>query len=364
MTPWKPVCFFRTDGDEQVGMGHVHRCLALARKMARIGFKPHFFLKHASNATEGLLESHGMPVTRVARHNNWPHEARWLIGQPGMIEAVVILDVSHSLSVSDLDGFAAYTEILKRHCRLLTLLDGMGRTALFARLALSVDLLLTPYVGASSISPNGEKGFTHLAGPRYMIFQPEFDPLDSSPRPISDDADRVLVTFGGADPKGMTRFTLDALGGIRDRSLKIRAVVGPSFSAELTAFVERLAGSLCHDVYLVRAPLTLASEMRWCDIAVCNSGLTKYELALTGTPSIMLSHDEEHAQINKAFGALKTGWDLGVFSSISVQRLNRAVLDLLDNAPARRRMSLAGRELVDHRGADLIISKIKEVLSC
>src|SRR3546814_12413238 len=72
---------------------------------------------------------------------------------------------------------------------------------------------------------------------------------------------------------------------------------------------------------------------------VCSSDLlTKYELAATGTPAILLSHDRAHAENNLAFAELGAAVDLGEIALLSDITIAEPVRALLQDAARRARM--------------------------
>lgn len=52
--------------------------------------------------------------------------------------------------------------------------------------------------------------------------------------------------------------------------------------------------------------------------AVSSSGLTKYELAMMGTPSLQISFSEQYAYINQYFVCYGSARHLGVFDKVTV----------------------------------------------
>ena len=54
-----------------------------------------------------------------------------------------------------------------------------------------------------------------------------------------------------------------------------------------------------HSISIVKSPNTLFNLMHWADIAISSNGLTKYELAATGLPSVLLSNDKYHDEANE-----------------------------------------------------------------
>jgi len=101
--------------------------------------------------------------------------------------------------------------------------------------------------------------------------------------------------------------------------------------------------------------------MLWCDVAFAATGLTKYELALTGTPSLQISLNRNHAEMNGAFAQAGTSRHLGPDENLTVADMSRSLASLLDDVDARRAMSETGRRLVDGRGADRLLKAMKKV---
>ena len=98
--------------------------------------------------------------------------------------------------------------------------------------------------------------------------------------------------------------------------------------------------------------------MLWCDLAISNSGLTKYELAATGTPALLVSIDEFHDGVNRAFSAKGSVWDLGV--DVTPQRIHDAACDLLNDCSRREKMACSGRNIVDGLGSRRILTEIEK----
>jgi spore coat polysaccharide biosynthesis predicted glycosyltransferase SpsG len=102
--------------------------------------------------------------------------------------------------------------------------------------------------------------------------------------------------------------------------------------------------------------------MLWCDLAITGSGLTKYEMAVTGTPSLQLSFSEDHAAVNESFVKNGTAKHLGVYDAVSLRSISEEITGLLDNFGKRRFMSEAGKGLLDGLGTGRLIEAIRRKL--
>jgi spore coat polysaccharide biosynthesis predicted glycosyltransferase SpsG len=102
----------------------------------------------------------------------------------------------------------------------------------------------------------------------------------------------------------------------------------------------------------------MAEAMLWADLAITGDGLTKYETAVTGTPSIMLSRPESEEFLNEEFEKAGSTVHLGDGSQIGINTLARGIEEILQDFELRTAMSQRGRTLVDGKGLERIISNI------
>ena len=100
------------------------------------------------------------------------------------------------------------------------------------------------------------------------------------------------------------------------------------------------------------------------DLAITGGGLTKYETAVTGTPSIILSQVAHQVDLAEEFEKEGTALNLGLGTEVSQEDITEAVTRLSGDGALRAEMSRRGKRLVDGRGVERIISEIpQEVLS-
>lgn len=356
---------FRTDGNQQIGLGHLFRCLALADAIQKGGGIPILVLKHRSTQVEDLLHLWKIPHFFLSERYLLNEEAQilhaYLKDSYGEIALkAVILDISHQYFHSQKYQLAEYTRQIRALTPCLALIDGLKDHALAGLPGLDLDLIISPYVGSrredlTTFSPD-----QMLFGPEYFIFQKEYCELSNGPRQIADLANRILLTFGGSDPQKITLKALRALSHLNNQRLEIRVVVGPAFSRELTSAVLAESAHSQHAIRIVQSPASLAPHMMWCDIAISSTGLTKYELATLGTPSIQLSIDSAHAEMSKEFMSRGTAIHLGVHSQVSEYQVAIALKSLIGSPKLRQEMSTYGKLLLDGKGASRIVLKLRE----
>lgn len=346
-----PRILFVTVADNQIGFGHLNRCLSIAAVAATMGFTPQFviFGDAAAQISGMKFPFHTHPIADMS-----------CAMREEQADAAVV-DVIHPAFFRDGNTPIELFGAIRPLARVVAAIDSLGEDTL-ARQAreVPVDLLVVPYaIGESDRRRLSGAKWSTLAGPEYALLSPDYIDWPQHVQRVA--ADRVLVTCGGSDPLGWTIAVLRGLEGITGRFF-VRVIVGPLFAPGLRTEIEVLAAVSKHEVQIVDAPGSLAAHMQWCDVAIAASGLTKYELAAAGTPSILFSIDTLHDTNNQAFAALNVAEDLG--AAPSPERIADATRDLLAGRKRREKMAASGRNLVDGRGAERLITRIMKELSC
>ena len=348
----------RTDADNSTGYGHLARCLTLAAGLREHDMGAVFVMSRADAPALDLIRQHGHPVRTTSAGDDLMAEACEL-ARTRIAAQAVLLDFSHQHVLRYAARVPEYAAALRGAFGCVAMIDGLGRDAVAGRVArLEVDLLIVPYAGADGDAPLPAGVASRLSGPEFFVFAPSFRPLAGRTRRVRRHASRVLITFGGTDPRRITLKALAAIDGIRRRRLEVRVVAGPGFDRTLMRRISAAASASTHAIEVLNAPASLARHMAWCDLAVSGSGLTKYELALTGTPSIQVSLDELHARANKPFLKEGSAVHLGVNGRTTRSRLAKAIDTLLDDTQARRTMARRGQALCDGLGAERIVSTL------
>jgi spore coat polysaccharide biosynthesis predicted glycosyltransferase SpsG len=331
-------------------MGHVMRCLAVADALAARGMTPLFVTRAAEDGAGDVLRAAGVAVEELPVDVAGEDDARlmWKLAERHGAR-LIVTDLCDWEALRWPEALRAYHAILDADHVVLAFTGG--------RLVdLPARVVVAPYVHVAT--PPAEAGRTVLCGPAYFVFRREFVAAAGQSRAIAPRGRRVLVTLGGADPARLTAKTLRALGCLTDLDVEVRVIVGPRFPAETRAEIGAGAAALGSACTLLRHDTDLAAAMLWADLAITADGFTRYETAVTGTPSLTLELPASDAAINAIFAAAGTTGAVPDAVGIGVPALARLVRELLGDHARRREMSRRGRALVDGRGIERILDAL------
>jgi spore coat polysaccharide biosynthesis predicted glycosyltransferase SpsG len=247
----------------------------------------------------------------------------------------------------------AYHETLTRGTRAYVVTFDNGTGVSYAS-----DMVVVPYYRAGTRGGVARGFQTVLWGAEYFVFRPEFVAAAAVPRRLRPTARNILVTIGGSDPYHLSAKVARAVAMLDPATTAVRFVVGaagaPGVAAEIGASMAEWGGP--HEV--LHQPRDLARHMLWADIAVTGEGLTKYETAVTGTPSLMISQFDTHGELVRDFEKAGTTWHVGNGRELSVEEIGKALMRLREDRARRGHMSRRGRDLVDGRGVQRVIARL------
>lgn len=331
---------FRVDGSKEIGMGHIVRCLALADEL---------------KDNKPLLE-----ILFLTKYE----EGREIIGKKGYetiltrddeVSQIRTLADKETLLITDfLDTDSAYISQIKGTPNIKVLsIDNNTRLK-----RIDADILIN-----ASVFDEGEVkiiGLTkYYLGPKYVILRKEFGLARKERKEIKDNVGTILVMSGGADFAGESLIlnSIKALEKINE-GVGIHLIIGPAFpyANELN---ELLSKTTKHFDVTFNPP-NLIEIMKNADMAITAAGITLYELAALGIPSIAIpqvtpetSHQEDIANAFEKYG---TCVNLGKFPSNEL--IYEKTMSLMEDKSLRKQLSDNGKALVDGNGLKRVLGII------
>lgn len=342
------MIWIRADGNGEIGMGHMVRCLAIASALRELGEDVCFLT--ADDSAVSFLEQKGQSCKIL--HGSYAR----LEEELGALLPILAGGGAGALLV---DSYYATGEYLRRAgtelpvCRM----DDMGIADLPADMVINYNIFADEslYPGAGK-----EEKTVYLTGTKYAPLRPEFRGISYQAR---EKAEKVLITTGGSD-----RYYL--AGQILERALEMPdtgdleyCVVSGAFNVHGGQLARLAEGH--KNVHIYNNVTEMARLMQECDIAVTAGGSTMYELCAVGVPAICFSFVDNQEKIVEGFrdrGLVSFGGDYLRQGQDMVKHAAEHIGILKNDAGLRRSLSKKMREQVDGQGANRIAEALAKLV--
>ena len=335
----------RCDGDAEIGLGHVVRCLALAEELRQVHSVGVTFAVERGQIGIGMIVEAGFDV-KVKQGTE--SEGEWLVSLMDLIRPdALIMDIRTDLGKGEVAR-------LKRPGSLIVDIDDPGDRRLES------DMVFYPPVPqVQRMDWGGFKG--HLfTGWDWVILRRQFaelhDDQDYDPR----DPPAVLVTMGGSDPAGMTLKTAKALDSV-EAPFRALFVIGGAYQTVNT--LKDLLNTVRYPYELKSGIQDMAALMTKVDLAVASFGVTAYELAASGVPAVYLCLTEDHRIAADFFESSGMGVNLGLNDKVSGNDISKKVGEFLTDARLREKTASIARSKIDGLGAGRIAKQIAKSIN-
>lgn len=361
---------FRADASEQIGTGHVMRCLTLADELTRQGHQCRFICRNhrghlsnliadkgyelfmlpapgpvAVNSSDCLRDSYGdwlgvawQQDAEETREALAPIEADWLVVDHYALDALweqhVATVVGRIMVIDDLANM--------QHGECALLLDqNLGRVT-------------SDYDG---LVPND---CLRLIGPEYALLRPEFALCRefSLKRREQPELKRILISLGGVDRANMTGQVLDALVESElPKETQLDIIMGGS--APYLEEVRRQATRLPFMATVSVDVRDMAERMCLADLSIGAAGGTSWERCCLGLPAILVILADN--QVSGARALEAAGAALVVSDSEEFQAELHSALAKIGELDSLQRMSSAAAAITDGKGASRVVESIVAV---
>lgn len=337
----------RADANQQIGAGHVMRCLALAEAWQDHGGEVVFVGDIVANLRDRLSEN---GIKTIAVSAIYPDPAdfesvrtvvEWIAASPESIWIVV-------------DGYrfdVGYLSLLKALKVSLLVIDDTVSLPFYP-----ADIVLNQGAGAADLNYPPAVGTKFLLGEHYRMIRREFRMLGTVDREPPRRSERLMIAMGGADSRNVTGQLLAAFAKSACSDMAIDVVVGPAnrYVNELRDMVASLDMS---ETRLLLQPY-MPEVMCRADMAISAGGSTLCELAFMGVPCLAItvaSNQEREVDSLDARGVVRS---LGAWEELDATTVVSACVQLISDSRTRGQMIQAGRRIVDGCGADRVVESM------
>ena len=315
---------FRVDGSKKLGLGHVKRCIVIAKKLQKKNISCIFITQFKE--IEKFLQSEGFIVFIIKKKNESAQIHQFL--EKEYCTKLVIDSKSKSLE------------------KLLKTIDQKIKIILIDNFHCSnyADLLII----SSVKNPKKHYPQNSIVGTEYLLHG-----IKDLPKSTKSKNKSILITMGGSDNYNITSKIIDSfLKNTNDFNLTI--VLGKFYNDE-----KNLLKIINNDkrFNIIKNPTSLVPLMQKATIGIVTFGITVYEAAICRLPLFVISHSNENNLSAKLVE--KYGWItyLGKYDEIDYIPISNNVIRLSQNETKLKKMKQACLQ-IDGLGPSRVADKI------
>ena len=323
---------FRCDSSPDIGLGHVIRCLAVAKELQK---NNSVIFASAKDSTNSYIQDADFEM--LLKKNDETEEV-FLDHISAVLKLdVIVIDKKYPYQLSFLNH-------LKQNKSKIVMIDNIceGISAADETFFPTAHLdknLLKKYLSQDKID-------RVKTGPEYVILRDEVLKLKDRDSHELHTPPNIVVTTGGTDPEGVLLRLILWLKGMK-LNANVLLLVGQAF--KFKDELDDLIGDLPDNFSVM--PYSLQELVKG-DLGICTFGVSIYEMIYLQIPTICVSHSRENANgariLKERYGVIE---DMGYVNDTGYNDLYMAVSRLLTDKMYFVNMIEHCRELLDGEGA-------------
>lgn len=340
------MIWMRADGNSEIGIGHIMRCVSIADEIKQMGEEVCFIL--ADGGASGLLQQKGHRY--IVLHTAYDC-------MESEIEVLKQLIEQHKPDLLLVDSYS----VTKRYFEEL---NDIVKTAYMDDLgdnSYPVNLLINYNVYATDEMYSQAKDCVEcfLLGAKYAPLREEFQMGECE---VAQTVRNIFISTGGSDKYNLAGMVLDFF--MQDEELKMLNyhVICGNFNVHEKA-LEQKANRFAN-IHLYKNVSNMAEIMKKCDLAISAAGSTLYELAALGIPSVVFSFADNQKRPTEAFEIYGAAVSAGHYEADAQDSFMRSMMKSIKMVCAdydeRFKMAHNANRLVDGLGASRIARAMVE----
>lgn len=353
----------RVDASEQIGTGHVMRCLTLAEELRSKAAQVRFVCReHPGNLIQ-LVEHRGFQVHRLhqpgspkpAKQDSPPH-LPWLgtDQEPDAEQSINALADKAKQDWIVVDHYAlgsAWETRARRISSKILAIDDLADRDHNCDLLLDQNYFQEPEKRYQGLLP---KHCQQLLGPKYALLRQEVLQARRFCRLRGNGLARILVYFGGSDAGDLTGLALEALDCAELRHLPLEVVAGAN-NPHLESLQQKTQARPLSRLHV--QPQGFVELMLRADLCIGAGGVTTWERLCLGLPSLVITVAKNQKEcIWDLHQAGYLHW-VGHKDEVGIQDLRQAILWQTSQPQG---LKLAKHNPVDGLGA----ARVASILTC
>lgn len=353
---------FRVDASQQIGTGHVMRCITLAKGLAKQGAKICFIARHMPDYLQDLITSQGFNLNIltgnfVIQQLDELAHAKWLgTSQQQDADETIGELASDTWDWLIVDHYALdirWESAMRNSVKKIMVIDDIADRNHDCDILLDQNYYVDMDLRHKDKVPSGCE---LLVGPKYALLRDEFAEARKTIKPRDGIVKRILVFFGGVDAQNYTGLAIDALSAMKEYQLDVDVVIGESHPNKYDIINScKLNGYLCHI-----QTQKIAQLMVDADLTIGAGGSATWEKCCLGLPSMVIATADN--QVKQLSDLATSGYCYLIeHNNKIIESLKLHIKAVIENKRLREFLAKNSATLVDGSGTQRLV---KFLISC
>lgn len=333
---------FRVDSSEQIGTGHVMRCVTLAQMLRQQGAQIFFVCRSDTGHLNNWIQEQGFPLFELTY--GIFHQKNDAVATVQVLKKMNLnidwLIVDHY----ELD--AQWEKIVYDFVQHVMVIDDLANRKHVCDCLLDQNYLKDMEKRYEAFVPTN----CHLMlGPSYLLLRNEFyEAKKKWPRSFREEVRRMLIFYGGSDPTNETEKVLQAIEKVGvPKRLHIDVVIGNANRKKET--IKKLSKSLsasfhCQIDYL-------AELIAKADVSFGAGGVTMWERCFLGLPSLVTVVAENQKATTEAAAEAGAVVNVGWHNDVTVSHYEKELLKVFQNRYPLQDIAKKGMAIMNSNGS-------------
>ena len=353
--------FFRVDSSNEIGTGHVRRCLTIAKGLKDRGVRDVGFIcsRLEGNIIDDLL-NHSFEVRIIARSPefNLKDVQQYRLPEIGRLSQVQVVDAEQTIQLLNnehpdiliTDSYLiaeTWENIVRPYVKSLVVIDDIANR--FHNCDTLIDNNFSDKADAYDLLVPSK--CRKLCGTKYVLLNQDFLGFSNIRDPIVN-ITKLLVFFSGSvELNPFTVTVVNKLKSIDPDTIHIDVVVGGNTKEviEVTNDITRPNTTVSGTVP------TFVHLMKNANLAIGAGGITNWERCYLGLPAIVVAIAKNQVPSSSALSRGKYINYVGELSDETPAKIEELVRQFVDNTDLLNKQSILCQKLVDGKGLRRIL---------
>ena len=332
----------RCISEKSKGFGNFSRSLTLSKNLKKKGFKVDFII-NSNEYLESSLKKEKFDYIIIPKKINYKNEDSFLFKK--------YFEKKYKIIILDMREYGEQlSKKLSKHIPIVLIDDAFSKNV-YSDIIIngSINKKFHNYI----IKNNKNKKYL---GANFFMANNNF--LKNRKKQIEikkKNKYKIIISIGGSDPNHLTMYILKSI--VMISNIKIIIIVGPFFKDTKKII------NICKNyknVEVKDSSIKIWNEFKKADVVISKSGITLYELAIMGIPTMCISSFKHEEPSAKEFMKKKFLINLGMQENVNENQIKCELLKILKNIKKRKIMSTQGKKIVDGKGLERV-TKIVEL---